>query len=744
MGALTVGVLGPLRVHRDGEEIALRSPQQRRILVALALAGAPLRPDVLQEILWGDRLPASADGTLQAHVSRLRSTLGRDEPLVSSDGDGYRLLFEPQDLDANRFRALLAQAAAAATREDPTSERDLLQTALSFWRGPPLIEFCGEPFVESTIARLEAERLDAIERRLSLDLDAGLHAQLGAELKALLCEHPYRESLHGLSMVALYRSGRQADALAVAQRLRVQLRDELGLVPCSDVLDLEHRILVQDPDLLGDAHRGVGRRRDRARPVHTEFPAVFRRALAAAQTVDISQVIDIDAMLARGAALRAAGHESEAREVYAAATRRCLSDPESEHDRLAEAALGLAGDPEHVYVGERLEEPLVESAIRRLFGRDPITAQLRARLAVALVDRGEQARGSAMAAAAVDAARHSGDRSALAYALRARRRAWWHPADLAERVSLTTELRGLGEQLEDPTTVNWAHRWRAIDLIEAGDLAGFEAELDVLEHLAARLHQPFHWWGVTARRAGLALLAHGPARAEPLTMEALALAAEIDSPFTMASTLVLVFLLRRQQGRLPEIADAILDTPSSAPAYAFLVAALHRDLDDRTACSNAWEELASDGFERLLAADQSGLARLFALASLADTAWYLDDPTHATRLAGLLRPYTGRLAVVHPGLTAIATVDHALGQLAVLDSDPDADCHLDAALAHARSSGARLLELETLLTIAERLTHNPQHPDAPRRKELLGAARHLAQDLGVTSCYAGRLQRAGR
>ncbi len=146
----------------------------------------------------------------------------------------------------------------------------------------------------------------------------------------------------------------------------------------------------------------------------------------------------------------------------------------------------------------------------------------------------------------------------------------------------------------------WGHRWRAIDLLETGDLSACHRELDALEALATQLHDAFHWWGVIVRRAGLALLTGPPDKAEPLVMEALGLADQIHSPYTLAATLNTLWALRWQQGRVEEIQDAVPDIAALSPAHGFLVPLLHRELDQADRAASTFEVLARDGFGGLL------------------------------------------------------------------------------------------------------------------------------------------------
>jgi YVTN family beta-propeller protein len=245
---LAFRILGPLEVVDQERPVRLGGPKQRALLAILLLRrGEVVSSDRLIDQLWGERPPATAAKTLQGYVSHLRKAIG-DEVLLTRGG-GYLLTTSPDQVDADRFEAIVADARRALAAGDAADARKLLDEALGLWRGEPLADLAYEPFAQGEIARLEEARLAALEDRIDADLALGHHRNLVAELEALVTSHPNRDRLRGELMLALYRSGRQTDALDVYRRRRLALDDELGLEPGPELRALEQRILAHDPTL---------------------------------------------------------------------------------------------------------------------------------------------------------------------------------------------------------------------------------------------------------------------------------------------------------------------------------------------------------------------------------------------------------------------------------------------------------------------------------------------------------------
>jgi DNA-binding SARP family transcriptional activator/tetratricopeptide (TPR) repeat protein len=236
-------LLGPLEAVAAGEALPLGGPKQRALLALLLIhAGEVVSTDTLIDELWGDSPPRTAPAYVQNCVSRLRKVLGPD--LLETRPPGYALHAPPATIDARRFEQIVHDARGLAAGE----RAGALREALALWRGAALADLAFETFAQTEARRLEELRVAALEDRIEAELELGLHAELVGELEGLAREHPAREQLRRLQMLALYRSGRQVDALAAYQEARLAL-DELGLEPSEELRALERMILVHDPSL---------------------------------------------------------------------------------------------------------------------------------------------------------------------------------------------------------------------------------------------------------------------------------------------------------------------------------------------------------------------------------------------------------------------------------------------------------------------------------------------------------------
>jgi predicted ATPase/DNA-binding SARP family transcriptional activator len=254
---IDVRLLGPLEVEVAGALVGFEGGKQRRLFAALALkAPAAVPVDELVEVLWGDQPPEGAVQALQKQVSRLRRRLGAAAPLHHRPA-GYALEIQPGAIDARRFEELLGRARMALGREDPRRAAADLRVALGLWRGTALADLRFEDFAQHEIGRLEELRVEAIEERLAAELAGGRAADLVGELQTLVAEHPLRERLRAQLMLALYRAGRQAEALETMRAGRRLLVEELGVEPGPELRRLERMILAHDRELLADRPAAV-------------------------------------------------------------------------------------------------------------------------------------------------------------------------------------------------------------------------------------------------------------------------------------------------------------------------------------------------------------------------------------------------------------------------------------------------------------------------------------------------------
>jgi predicted ATPase/DNA-binding SARP family transcriptional activator len=250
---IDVRLLGHLEVEISGEPVRFEGVKQRRLFALLALrARDTVSADELVEALWGDEPPPGVGQALQKQISRLRRRLGDGGSLVRHRSPGYALEVDPLAVDSRRFEELLRRARIALGRDDPECAATDLQTALALWRGEALADYRFDEFAQREIARLEELRVEAIEERLAAELARGRGEDLVGELQALVAEHPLRERLRGQLMVALYRAGRQAEALEVMRAGRQMLVDELGIEPGPELRRLERMILAHDSALAAD------------------------------------------------------------------------------------------------------------------------------------------------------------------------------------------------------------------------------------------------------------------------------------------------------------------------------------------------------------------------------------------------------------------------------------------------------------------------------------------------------------
>jgi DNA-binding SARP family transcriptional activator len=241
-------ILGPIEVVLDDRPVRLGGPKQRAALAILLLnANRVVSVERLADALYAIAPPVTAVTQVQRQISDLRKLVGADA--IETRAPGYCLRVDRERLDLGRFERLTQDAAQALERNERQEAVELLREALELWRGAPLADLTYESFAQPAIARLEELRLSAIEQRLETELELGRHARVLAELETLASEYPLREGPRALLMLALYRAGRQAEALDLYRRTRDSLIGEYGIEPSASLRKLERMVLTQDPAL---------------------------------------------------------------------------------------------------------------------------------------------------------------------------------------------------------------------------------------------------------------------------------------------------------------------------------------------------------------------------------------------------------------------------------------------------------------------------------------------------------------
>jgi len=357
---------------REARALQLGSPKQRALLGFLLLhANEPVSRDRLVDELWGDAAPPTVNAALSGYLTKLRRALanGDEDAVLATRAPGYVLQVDPEALDAAVFDRLVEEGRAALARGEAGEAAALLREALALWRGPALADLAYEPFAQQEIRRLEELRVEAVEERVDADLALGRHDRLVPELEVLVAEHPFRERLRAQLILALYRCGRQADALAAYQAARRTLDEELGLEPGRRLQELEQAILQHDPAIEAPARPAESAVVD-DRPPPPRRGRWKRPLVLAAAAIVLALVAATATALSRGG-----GSTHEAKPVALVGESVVAIDPRTV-SVIGETQVG--GTPTAVAVGERsVWVTIPEHTLVRI---DPKTRKVRAKI----------------------------------------------------------------------------------------------------------------------------------------------------------------------------------------------------------------------------------------------------------------------------------------------------------------------------------------------------------------------------
>ncbi|MFI7351073.1 BTAD domain-containing putative transcriptional regulator [Streptomyces sp. NPDC049936] len=653
MEAVTFGVLGPVTAERGGDPLALKGPRHRAVLARLVLARRRVVPVArLVEDLWetSQAPPPRAVGALRTFVGDLRRALEPDRPpraparLLVTEGPGYTLRAAPGSVDAWRFEAAVAEAEHGPAAQAP----ERLRAALEEWRGPAYAEFSGAEWARGERSRLTELRLRAVERRAELLVDLGRAAEAVPDLDAHLTGHPWREEAWRLLALALYRTGRQGDALAVLRRARGRLAGQLGLDPGPRLRGLEARILAQDPEL-----DPPGEPADAAARLWAAATEAYDRTVAAGAHARLESTVG----LLRTLAVTGGGGLEAVREHRIAA----IAAAEETGD--AELTARVIGAYDVPAVWTRGDDPegarrIVEAAERTLAAlpADATADAARCRLlaTVALESRGVRSeRGPRAAAEAERVARRLDDPALLAFALNGVFMQSCTRAGLApRRDAIGAELVALGTRhgLVNHTVLGHLIRLQARSAL--ADLTAADEQATAVDGLAARHDRPlvavFTDWYRALRLA---------ATGSPYDTAAAAYrvaAARLDGagmPGLERGLLPLALLgLRLAHGRAAEV-DPDADWGPYRPwAEPFALLADGRTADARTALAALTEPPPDLLYEALCCAEAALALRLGDRAAL--------ERTHARLL-----PASGELAGAGSGLLTFGPVDDWLAAI---------------------------------------------------------------------------------
>jgi DNA-binding SARP family transcriptional activator len=740
--------LGPVVLVRDGAEVAMGGTREGTLLALLALGGeAGLTVDVLADELWDGNPPPAAAKTIRTYATRLRRSLdaGTAGSLVVAGHGSYRLRTGAYASDVSDFEHLVGLARAAGGTEE---RADLLRRAGGLWRGRPYADVRETPMMLAEASRLEELRVLSAEERIAADLELGLHRPLVSELQILAAANPLRERIWHMLVLALHRSGRQAEALRTAQAYRRRLREDLGIEPTRALAALEHAILVRDPDL--DWRAPVGRTgsvqpaeapaspsaegalaRGRALLATGEFElasAMFTAAVAGAgEPIDASRAeLACDVLLGLAEARRGARDAVGAQSAALAAAD--LARQSGSARQLAMAAvwatsLSTVGHPDDAV------ETLCLEALDSLA---PAATELRARVLAGLADYlsfavGDGDKALETVTAALALATESGDPTAIARCLFMNGEALDGTPRVTERMLLGERLVSDGLRRGDVVAESDGLHVRSLARLALGDVEGFERDRSRLEALAPEV---VNWYRPMFLRVwrGMRLMMEGRFEVvEAAVGELLGVASHEPNVQNLAFAQLL--FLRREQGRLAELRPVVEQQARQEPRILTIACALAW-VDAQTGRPEDAARELGEIVDPLGVRVPRDFTRTTSLCLLAETAAAVEDREAAAALLDELAPYRGQVAVLAKGLAVTGAVDRYLGLLEATVGD-DAGPSFEAALRLDASLGAPPLLARTKLCFGRWLCRRAEEAARQRGEAMLVEALDAALELGM-------------
>jgi DNA-binding SARP family transcriptional activator len=666
-GEVGFGVLGPFEVTIDGETLDVGGPRLRTMLAMLtADAARVVSVSAFVRDLWGDEAPENADRTVRTYMSRLRKTLtpphrtNTRPELITTKPPGYVLRLDPDALDAARFERLATtgRQALAAGRTSAASEH--LVAALGLWRGVAYAEFGSVEALRAEGMRLERVRNNAVQDRIDADLASGKAAELIAELESLTSSFPGHERLWVQLMTALYRAGRQSDALDAFRTARQVQIDGSGMEPSPLLTDIQRRILAHDASLLVPRPEAPSRASDGRSP--PDLGVSLAEVLRAGQQ-----------------ALSEDGDLLTSREHFTTAYR--LADLDGDARARAAAAVGLGGLWVHenrTSTGSALLTSQLRHALAAVAATSPLALRLRARLVgESDYEAGEHGRILAL----VSETRRAGGPLAQAEALSLAHHCLLGPDHVELRDALALELIVVGGRTGRRLDQVMGLLWHTVDLFLAADPHAERCLSELKDLLSARKHLAAGFV-VAAIEVMLDIRGGRLDQAEAIAQSCAELgnaAGDLDALGWYGAQLVAIRWFQGRLGELVPVLDNLMHSPTLSPIdnsyYAALAAAAAAAGDRRT---------AAGALARLCGNDLAALPRsstwLLSMCGVAETAYLLGDRETAARVYDLLRPFAHLPVMASLAVACFGSTHYPLGTASIALGD------LDGAVRHLRAA----------------------------------------------------------